>query len=31
VVEFPDAGHWLQHEEPEAVNRELLAFLAASG
>lgn len=31
VVEFPGAGHWLQHEEPQAINRELLAFLAASG
>ena len=25
---FPDATHWLQHDEAEAVNRELLGFLA---
>ncbi|MFE1600040.1 alpha/beta fold hydrolase [Methylobacterium sp. ID0610] len=24
---FPDATHWLQHEEAEAVNRALIAFL----
>ena len=27
VVHFPDAGHWLPHDEPEPVARELLAFL----
>ena len=25
---FEDATHWLQHEEPEAVNRRLIEFLA---
>ncbi len=24
---FPDATHWLQHDEPEGVNREILSFL----
>ncbi|HET6971350.1 MAG TPA: alpha/beta hydrolase [Phenylobacterium sp.] len=27
VVHFPNASHWLAHDEPEAVSRELLAFL----
>ena len=27
VIHFPDATHWLQHEEPEAVNASLLEFL----
>jgi pimeloyl-ACP methyl ester carboxylesterase len=27
LVVFPDATHWLQHEEPDDVNRRLLAFL----
>lgn len=27
VVHFPDAGHWLPHDEPDAVANELLAFL----
>ncbi|KMO34660.1 alpha/beta hydrolase [Methylobacterium tarhaniae] len=27
---FPDATHWLQHEEPEAVNAALIGFLTAS-
>lgn len=27
VVHFPNASHWLPHDEPEAVERELLAFL----
>lgn len=27
VVHFPTASHWLAHDEPEAVRRELLAFL----
>ena len=27
VVHFPDAGHWLQNEEPDAVNAALTAFL----
>jgi pimeloyl-ACP methyl ester carboxylesterase len=25
---IPDAGHWLQQERPEVVNRLLLGFLA---
>ncbi|RYY63918.1 MAG: alpha/beta hydrolase, partial [Comamonadaceae bacterium] len=28
LVPFPEATHWLHHEEPEAVNRELLQALA---
>lgn len=28
VERFPDAGHWLNQQEPERVNHELLAFLA---
>jgi len=28
LVELPEATHWLQHEEPERVNRLLLEFLA---
>ncbi len=27
VIHLPDASHWLQHEEPAAVNRLLLEFL----
>jgi pimeloyl-ACP methyl ester carboxylesterase len=27
---FPQATHWLQHEEPEAVNAALIGFLAAA-
>jgi pimeloyl-ACP methyl ester carboxylesterase len=27
VVHFPQATHWLQHEEPEQVNRLLIEFL----
>lgn len=27
LVRFPRATHWLQHEEAEAVNAELIAFL----
>jgi pimeloyl-ACP methyl ester carboxylesterase len=30
VVHFPQATHWLQHEEPEQVNRRLIQFLAPS-
>ncbi|ACL59063.1 alpha/beta fold hydrolase [Methylobacterium nodulans] len=29
VQRFPDATHWVQHEEPEAVNRALVGFLTA--
>lgn len=29
VKHFPDASHWLQHDEPEAVNRDLLDFIAS--
>ncbi len=28
LVLVPEATHWIQHEEPERVNAELLAFLA---
>lgn len=28
VVRLPQAGHWVQNDAPEAVNRALLAFLA---
>jgi pimeloyl-ACP methyl ester carboxylesterase len=27
LVEFPDATHWLPHEEPDAVNRLVVGFL----
>lgn len=27
VVHFPQAGHWLPHDEPEAVAKALLGFL----
>lgn len=27
VTHFPAAGHWLPHDEPEAVARELISFL----
>jgi epoxide hydrolase 4 len=27
LVTFPEATHWLQHDEAEGVNRELLGFL----
>ena len=27
AIHFPDATHWLQHEEPDAVNARLLEFL----
>jgi len=29
VVRLAGAGHWLQHEEPDEVNRQLLDFLAS--
>lgn len=29
VQRFADAGHWLHHDAPQAVNRLLLEFLAA--
>jgi pimeloyl-ACP methyl ester carboxylesterase len=28
VVHFPQAGHWLAHEEADAVNSQLIEFLA---
>lgn len=28
VYHVPDAGHWIQHERPELVNRLLLEFLS---
>ncbi|MET7655035.1 MULTISPECIES: alpha/beta hydrolase [unclassified Streptomyces] len=28
TVILPDCGHWIQQEQPEAVNRELLGFLS---
>lgn len=28
VVHFPNATHWLQHDEAEAVNRRLIEFFA---
>ena len=30
VVEMPDAGHWLLHEQPEATSRQLVDFFSAS-
>ena len=27
VVHFPDAGHWLAHDEPDAVRAQLMGFL----
>jgi len=27
IVHFPEASHWIQHDEPEAVSRELLSFV----
>ena len=30
IQRFPQASHWLQHDEPEAVNAALLAFLRNS-
>lgn len=29
VVHFPNAGHWLPHDEPEAVNAKLVGFFKA--
>lgn len=26
LITFPDAGHWLQHEEPARVSEQLLSF-----
>lgn len=31
VVRFPDATHWVQHDEPERVNELLVEFLAEGG
>ena len=30
IRRFPRATHWLQHEEPDAVNAELVSFLHAA-
>lgn len=30
VVHVPEAGHWIQHEEPDLVNAEIIGFLAGS-
>lgn len=30
IVRFPDVGHWIQNEAPDAVNTALLDFLSAS-
>jgi len=29
VVEVPDAGHWLLHEEPELTSRQMIEFFSA--
>lgn len=29
LVFFPDATHWVQHEEPEEINRQLLTFVTS--
>jgi pimeloyl-ACP methyl ester carboxylesterase len=29
VIRLPDASHWVQHDEPERVKAEILAFLEA--
>ena len=29
VVQFPEASHWLMHDEPERVSQELMDFLTA--
>jgi len=29
VVRLPGVGHWVQHEEPDEVNRRILDFLAS--
>jgi pimeloyl-ACP methyl ester carboxylesterase len=31
IVHIADAGHWIQHEEPERVNALLLSFLRKRG
>ncbi len=30
LLEFPDATHWLHHEDPEEINRALAEFFAIS-
>jgi pimeloyl-ACP methyl ester carboxylesterase len=30
LIEFPEATHWLQHEEPERVNASLISWLSMS-
>jgi pimeloyl-ACP methyl ester carboxylesterase len=27
LIFFPEATHWVQHEEPDEVNRHLLSFI----
>jgi pimeloyl-ACP methyl ester carboxylesterase len=29
LVFFPDASHWVQHEEADEINRQLLAFVSS--
>jgi epoxide hydrolase 4 len=31
LVELPDAGHWLLHEEPERTSREMMEFFGDAG
>ena len=31
LEKFPEATHWLQHEEAEAVNNKMLSFFMSNG
>jgi len=31
LISFPDASHWLQHEEPDRVSRALIEFFSHAG
>jgi pimeloyl-ACP methyl ester carboxylesterase len=31
LFEFPEATHWIQHEEPERVNQLLIEFFCTAG
>jgi pimeloyl-ACP methyl ester carboxylesterase len=31
LFEFPEATHWIQHEEPERVNQLLIEFFRTAG